>query len=237
MRHILVYAYIITLLSFQLFASEDKVDTASAQLPTLYVFSQKNCQPCIMMNPLIADIKRLYKKKLNVVVFKKRSKERSALYKHFFRRVDLRFTPSFLLVNEALDLLSYGKGYIPKQKFVKIIEDGLSKFEKLNTMKIDELVYICDNTLKFCKSTKVYFDKFLANLKVKPKITEIHMEQYKTREDWDRFFKTMEKFKYLYGWESYPSIIASTKNNEVVHFIQKEFDQQQLIREFGPYLR
>lgn len=221
------------LVSTQLFTQTKQNDL----LPTLYVISQKNCRPCIMMEPIINDIKRLYKSNLNIVVFKKRSKERSKLLKHFFQKLDLRFTPTFLLVNKNLDLLSYGKGYIPKQEFLKIVKDGLEKFKKLQNMQIDRLYYICDNTLKFCQATKKHFSKYISSLKNKPNITEINMNNYKTKPQWDNFYKTMKKFKYLYGWEAYPAIIASTKNNEVVHFIQKEFDQKQLQQEFKSLLQ
>jgi thiol-disulfide isomerase/thioredoxin len=201
------------------------------------MLSQKNCRPCQMMEPIIEDVKRLYSGKLKVVVYKEKTKERRDLQKIFYQKVDLRYTPSFLLLGKKHQLLSYSYGYSPKQKFLEIVNDGIDKFNKLETMKITKLIYICDDTLKFCKSSKIQLDKFLAGLKSKPLVTNIDMKQYKTREDWLKFYESIEKYKYLYGWKSYPAIIASTKDNEVVHYVQNQFDQKQLQEEFSPFLK
>lgn len=218
-------------------AAEKQATTTNSNIPTLHMLSQNNCRPCQMMEPIIEDVKRLYKDKLNVIVYKKKSKERRDIQKKFFQKVDLRYTPSFLLLGKNQQLLSYSYGYSPKQKFLEMVNDGIEKFHKLKTMKISELIYICDETLKFCKSSKLQLDQFLAGLKSKPKVTNIDMRQYKTREDWLKFYKSIEKYKYLYGWKSYPAIIASTKDNEVVHYVQNEFDLKQLQEEFSPFVK
>lgn len=226
-----------SLLSSFSFCVEKQKITTSSQLPTLHMLSQNNCRPCQMMEPIVEDVKRLYANKLKVVVYKEKSKERSAIQKQFYQRVDLRYTPSFLLLGKNDQLLAYSYGYTPKQKFIELVNDGVEKFNKLETMKISELIYICDETLKFCKSSKIELDKYLAGLKSKPLVTKIDMKQYKTREDWVRFYKSIDKYKYLYGWKSYPAIIASTKDDEVVHYVQNEFDQKQLQEEFSPFLK
>lgn len=237
MTKYLIHILLASIFSLVSYSADKQIVTTSSDIPTLYVLSQKNCKPCQMMEPIIEDVRRLYQDKLKVVVYKKKSKERRDLQRKFYQRVDLRYTPSFLLLGKNQQLLSYSYGYSPKPQFLEIINDGIEKFKKLDTMEISELIYICDETLKFCKSSKIQLDKFLAGLKKKPKITNIDMKQYKTREDWLKFYDSIEKYKYLYGWKSYPAIIASTKDNEVVHYVQNEFDQKQLQDEFSQFFK
>ncbi len=186
-----------------------------------------------MMNPVVEEAEVEYKDQFRIVRFPRPSRERMELMRKFLRHVDMSYVPTFILTDPENRILSSGKGYVRQRKFYQLLDEGLEKGNKLGAMKIRNLLFLCRASLKACKETEEEVKAWITSTgKTKIKFESVDLDQVHKPKDLQELHKRLEGFKYLYGLEQIPALIATSANSEVVGMMQMIFSREDLQREF-----
>ncbi len=201
--------------------------------PTLYYFSSPGCPACYAMNPVIENAKSHYKDKINIKTFMSNSKERLRLLKRYTRNVDVRYVPFTILADVDGRLLSYSKGYTPREILFKQVDEGLEKQRRLPTFEISEMMFVCHYDYDICPKLENELKSWVDSKKTsKIKLNKVDIRSIQRPEDMKKFNADLERMKYLYGLDHIPAVIGLTKDSEVIGILQTVFSQNSLEAEF-----
>ncbi len=209
----------------------------SNKKPILYYFSSPGCPACYAMDPVVKQAKSHYKKKIDTKIFVGNSKERLKLLRRYTRNVDVRYVPFTILADVDGRLLSYSKGYTPREILFKQIDEGLEKQSRLPNFEISEMMFVCHYDYDICPKLEKELKSWITSKKTsKIKLNKVDIRSIQKPEDMKKFNSYLEKMKYLYGLDHIPAVIGLTKDSEVIGILQTVFSQNSLEAEFkGQY--
>ena len=247
LSNVLFYLFIATVCHKNIATEVDKEIASNTNLrsqtnselaikPTMYYFSSPGCPACYEMDPVINGVKTHYKDKLDVVTFNKTTKERIKLLRKYNQHVDVRYVPFIVLADSNGRVLAYSKGYTPQEILHKHIDDGLEKFQRLSSLKISSLLFVCHYAYDVCPQLEKELSDWIdINKTRKVKLDTIDIQQLKTPEAMKAFNIRLDSMKYLYGLDHIPAVIGLTDENEVLGLLQTVFSRESLSTEFNDF--
>lgn len=93
-------------------------------LPTVMTFSSTMCMDCQKLKVILKDIEEEYKGKVNFINYNALDKDRKV--KENIKKYGIVLAPTIIILDKDGNKVEKIEGYIPKEEFVKEIEDAIN---------------------------------------------------------------------------------------------------------------